>query len=54
MNLLRRLFAEEEGQGMAEYALILALIAVVVIVALGPMGTTIAAKFTEITGGLNP
>ncbi len=52
MNLMMRLFNEEEGQGMAEYALILALIAVVVIIALGPMGDAIALKFGEITTAL--
>ena len=54
MNMMMRLFKEEEGQGMAEYALILALIAVIVIVTLGPRGETIRDKFTEITDGLNP
>ena len=52
MNMMMRLFKEENGQGMAEYALILALIAVVVIVAMGPMGDAIAAKFGEITAEL--
>lgn len=39
---------EEEGQGMVEYALIIALIAIVVMAALGPVGEAIAAKFEEI------
>lgn len=39
---------DEEGQGMAEYGLILALIAVVVIVALTSIGTGLKAKFETI------
>ncbi len=39
---------EESGQGMVEYGLILALIAVVVIVALTTIGTNIKGKFEEI------
>ncbi|MCC6455646.1 MAG: Flp family type IVb pilin [Caldilineaceae bacterium] len=42
----------EEGQGMAEYGLILALIAVVVIVALNILGPAIAALMTEVSGSL--
>ncbi|MEW6183402.1 MAG: Flp family type IVb pilin [Bacillota bacterium] len=37
-KLMRRLWKEEEGQGMAEYGLILALVAVVVIAALTLLG----------------
>jgi len=42
----------EEGQTMAEYALILALIVIVVILVLGPVGDAIAAIFTNISGEL--
>jgi pilus assembly protein Flp/PilA len=42
----------QSGQSMIEYALIAALIAVVVMVTLGPLGTAIASKFTEITAKL--
>lgn len=52
MEIMKRLVREEEGQGLVEYALIIALIAIVVIVALGPLGDAIAAKFVEITGNL--
>ena len=38
MERLKQLVTEEKGQGMAEYGLIMALIAVVVVVALGPLG----------------
>ena len=40
--LLSRLFDREEGQGLAEYALILALIAIIAIVALIFLGGAIS------------
>lgn len=43
---------EEEGQGLAEYGLILALIAVVCIAALTLLGTGIAGKIGEINAVL--
>ncbi|HHW39793.1 MAG TPA: Flp family type IVb pilin [Syntrophomonadaceae bacterium] len=51
-EMLRRLIREEEGQGMAEYGLILALIAVVVIGILATMGSKLAEKFQEIVNKL--
>jgi pilus assembly protein Flp/PilA len=42
----------EEGQGLAEYGLILALIAVVAIAALTGLGTAIAAKLGQVTSAL--
>ncbi len=42
----------EEGQGMAEYGLILALVAVVAAVALTALGPAIAGKIGEVTGSL--
>jgi len=51
-GIMKRFFKEEEGQGLVEYALIIALIAVVVIAALGAMGTNILGKFNEIIEGL--
>lgn len=53
MERMKGLLRDEEGQGMAEYGLILALIAVVVITVLGTMGTTIEAKFQEVVDGLS-
>jgi pilus assembly protein Flp/PilA len=44
---------DEEGQGMAEYGLILALIAIVVIAALTLIGGNLTSKFTEIAGSLS-
>ena len=50
MKTLKNWFvSNEEGQGMVEYGLILALIAVVVAVALGPLGEAIKALFEGIT-----
>jgi pilus assembly protein Flp/PilA len=41
LNTLKRLVIEEEGQGMAEYALILAFIAVACLAAYKALGTKI-------------
>lgn len=53
LNLLRRLWKDEEGQGMVEYGLIIVLIAIGVIVALGLLGDEIVAVFEDITDGLS-
>ena len=45
--------AAQRGQGMVEYALILVLVAVVVIVALTALGGQIAAVFSHITSTLS-
>ncbi|WP_018086673.1 Flp family type IVb pilin [Desulfurispora thermophila] len=50
MNLLR----DENGQGMAEYGLILALIAVVCVLALTMLGGGLRDKFTEVNNNLTP
>jgi pilus assembly protein Flp/PilA len=42
----------EKGQGMVEYALIIVLIAVVVIVALTVLGTRISQVFSQISSAL--
>ena len=44
--------ANEEGQGLAEYGLILALIAVVCIIALTALGKGIGGALTSVTGSL--
>lgn len=50
--MLKRFLNDENGQGMVEYALILALIAVVVIVAVAAIGTAINSKFNLIKDNL--
>jgi pilus assembly protein Flp/PilA len=51
-NMFARLADEEEGQGLAEYALILALIAVVAIVALSFLGKTVSTVLGTVGSSL--
>jgi len=44
--------AKEKGQGLVEYALILVLIAIVVIIALTALGGSVGNIFNEITTNL--
>lgn len=44
---MKRLFWEEDGQGLVEYGLIILLVALVVIGALSLVGTDIATFFTN-------
>jgi pilus assembly protein Flp/PilA len=43
---------DEEGQGMVEYALILVLISIVVIVILSTLGKTVNNVFSNVSHGL--
>jgi pilus assembly protein Flp/PilA len=43
---------DEEGQGLVEYALIITLVAIVVVVSLGLLGDAVDAQFVSITGSL--
>lgn len=53
-QFLSRLTArQEKGQGLVEYALIIVLISIVVIVALGLLGTQVTSVFTRITDALS-
>ena len=52
LHHLKRLWTEEEGQGMVEYGLIIALVAVVVIGALTALGDGIVETFQEIVSEL--
>lgn len=45
-------FQDEEGQGMAEYGLILALIAVVVALALPALATAITTTFGDVASSM--
>jgi pilus assembly protein Flp/PilA len=47
MNIMKRLWEEEEGQDLLEYALLIVLIVLVAAVAIGPLGTAIAGVFTS-------
>jgi pilus assembly protein Flp/PilA len=51
-NLLNWFKNEESGQGMVEYGLIIAAVAIVAILTLTPLGTAVAGIFTTITGSL--
>ena len=44
---------KKRGQGLVEYALILVLIAIVVIVILGFLGNQVSSTFSKISSGLN-
>lgn len=45
------LFTNERGQGMAEYALFILLIAIVVILILTLMGTQLSTTYSQIKSG---
>jgi pilus assembly protein Flp/PilA len=49
----RRAREEERGQGMVEYAFILILVAIVVLVALQVLGHTTENLYSNISNGLN-
>ena len=49
---LRNRIASEKGATMVEYGLMVALIAVIVAVAVGPLGTAISGLFAGVTASL--
>jgi pilus assembly protein Flp/PilA len=49
----KALWADESGQDLVEYALLVALIAIIVIAALRILGPVIAGVFNDISGNLN-
>lgn len=51
-HLLANLVSDDSGQDLAEYALLIALIALVVIAAVGTLGGRISDVFGSITGKL--
>lgn len=53
MKNLYDFLRDEDGQGMAEYGLIIALIAVVVIGAITLLGTRLTSKFSDVNNALN-
>lgn len=52
LNILNRLVSDEEGQGLVEYALIISLIAILLIVSLTGLKDKIAGVFTRIGNSL--
>ena len=50
--MLKKFFKDESGQGMVEYALIIALIAIVVIAAVALVGNTIRDNFNDVSDEL--
>ena len=46
-NLLNRLWKEEEGQDLTEYALLMVLIALVAIASMKTLGTTVSNVFSN-------
>ncbi len=57
MNFLHRVWSDEKGEDMTEYALIVGLIAIAAIVAMGTLGDGFSAWYTNLStfiGGLNP
>jgi Flp pilus assembly pilin Flp len=51
-DLLVRFIREDEGQDLAEYALLLVFIALVVLIALGPLGSIISTVFANVSSSL--
>ena len=49
---LQNWLRDDEGQGLVEYALIIALVAIVIIVVLGALGGQVSDKFSQISSGL--
>ena len=47
MNIMKRLWKEEEGQDLLEYALLIVLIVLVAAAAINPLGTAIATVYTS-------
>jgi len=54
MKKVRGFIGNEEGQGLVEYALIIALVAIVVIVALKFLGGTVGNTYNNIGNNLAP
>jgi Flp pilus assembly pilin Flp len=51
-NFLMRLWREEEGQDLIEYALLILLIALVAVSTLRPLGSAISSIFANATSNL--
>ncbi|MGA3209816.1 MAG: hypothetical protein ABSD20_00835 [Terriglobales bacterium] len=53
MNLLRKMWTDDDGQDVAEYALMLAVILVIVIASVKAIGTAANTVFTNTGNALN-
>jgi pilus assembly protein Flp/PilA len=53
-NLLNRLWKEEEGQDLTEYALLMVMIVLVAIASMQTIGTTISNVFSNAAVNLSP
>jgi pilus assembly protein Flp/PilA len=51
--MIQRLSTEEEGQGLVEYALIIALVSIVAIGALGTLSGGVNGALTKVAGSLS-
>ena len=51
-NALGRLFGDERGGEVIEYALILGLIVVVAIIVIGTVGTKVLARWTSVNSSI--
>ncbi len=54
METLRRLWSDDEGQDLVEYALLVALVSIAAITILGTLGTQVSTAFSEAVSGLTP
>ena len=54
MMVLRRLWSDDEGQDLVEYALLVALVSIVSITILGTLGTQVSTVFSETVSALAP
>jgi len=52
IQMVKAILRNEKGQGMVEYGLILALVAVAAIGAMTTLGTDLSAKLTSVAGSL--
>ena len=52
MEMLKRLFVEEEGQTLVEYGLLLVLIAIVVIAMMTGVGNSVNNAFSKVNSAL--
>jgi pilus assembly protein Flp/PilA len=54
METLRKLWSDDEGQDLVEYALLVALVSIAAITILGTLGTKVSTAFSEAVSGLTP